>query len=542
VIPGVFAGLLVAKGLLALSGEGMGATSSTIQLSLLSGLLVALASAVLPATRASRGRIVEALDPLRRGQVEARPARGGLLLPGLALSALSGTVFFLLPSAVLSGDPSLIGGVALGLLVVLLVGLTLVALAAAPWAERAAMKLLAPFFGPAAELASRNLGRHRRRNASTSLLFALSVAFVLFLASLAALVSKTSSALIERRVGADLRVSLDDPQGEAELGPKAARVTHLRGRTEEGIAYDVVASDLVGMKHLWVVPVGVEPSLKDVYYASHAGWVEGGPEALDALESGGVVVGQSLARHLDVGKGDLLKLTFRLGAEKREARARIEAVASSLPGFPHIRARAANAQGSGLLLSWKAFMKLTEGVPAEAREGFALVKGQDPAALRERLGLRFQASVQSAAEEKREAEALYWATQALFAMLLWVATSIALFGLVAAMATAAIERRREVGILKAVGLRKRDLYRMFAAEATAITLSSGLLGGGIGWLLAWLFGLQAGAFLEATIPLSIPWLSFFAAFCVCLVAGLAAAWLPTRRLLGLPVAEILRRA
>jgi len=288
------------------------------------------------------------------------------------------------------------------------------------------------------------------------------------------------------------------------------------------------------------VPVGVEPSLPDVGYARHAQWVEGGPEAWKGLEEGGAIVGQSLARHLDVGKGDLLKLTFRLGAEKRETRVRIEAVASALPGFPHIRARAANAQGSGLLLSWASFMKLTEGVPAEAREGFALVKGQDATALRERLGLRFQASVQSAAEEKKEAEALYWATQVLFAMLLWVATAIALFGLVAAMATAAIERRREVGILKAVGLRKRDLYRMFAAEATAITLSAGLLGGGIGWLLAWLFGLQAGAFLEVSIPLSIPWLSFAAAFVISIVAGLTAAWLPTRRLLGLPVAEILR--
>lgn len=539
VVPGVFAGLLVAKLALSIAGVSLGSTSSTIQLSLLSGVVVALASAIAPALRASRGRIVEALDPLRRGQVEAAPKRG-LLLPGLALAAIAGTVFFLLPGAVLSGDPSLIGGVALGLLVVLLVGLTLIALAAAPWAERLAMLFLSPLFGPAAELAGRNLGRHRRRNASTSLLFALSVAFVLFLASLAALVSTTSSALIERRVGADLRVSLEDPNGDADLGRNATRATHLRGRTAEGVAYEVIASDLVGMKHLWVVPVGVEPSLEDVWYGRLAQWEEGGPEALQAVQKGELIVAQSLARVLDVGKGDLLTLTFRLGAEKRETRARIAAVASALPGFPQIRARAANAQGSGLLMGWTSFMKLTEGVPSEARDGFALVKGSDPKQLRERLGLRYSASVESAAEEKKEAEALYWATQVLFAMLLWVATAIALFGLVAAMATAAIERRREVGILKAVGLRKRDLYRMFAAEASAITLSSGLLGGGIGWLLAWLFGLQAGAFLEVRVPLSIPWLSFMAAFCVCLVAGLAAAWLPTRRLLGLPVAEILR--
>jgi putative ABC transport system permease protein len=561
VLPGAFAGLLVAKGVLALVG-GMGiplaGASDTLRLSLAAGAAVALASALAPALRASRGRIVEALDPLRRGETAGRTSKGAALWTGLALSALSGTVFFLLPGAVLSGDPSLIGGVALGLLVVLIVGLTLTALAAAPWAERVVMACAAPFFGPAAELAARNLGRHRRRNASTSLLFALSVAFVLFLAALAAFVSRTSSALIERRVGAALRVSLDDPAADGlaeELTAipgvaGTARALTLRARTPEGIAYDVVASDLVGMKHLWVVPVGVEASLKDVAFPAQ--YEEGGPEALEALgrddgasEVGPAVVAQSLARVLDVGKGDLLALTFRLGAEKREARVRIAAVCSAVPGVPAIRARAANAQGSGLLLAWPRFLKLTSGVPAEARDGFALMATSgDPLAaaakVREALALRHRAGVECAAEERREAEALYWATQVLFAMLLWVATAIALFGLVASTATAVLERRREIGVLKAVGLRRGDLYRMFAAEAVAVTLASGLLGGGMGWLLAWLFALQAGAFLEARIPLTLPWLAFGAAFAVCAAAGLVAAWLPTRRLLRRPVAEILR--
>jgi putative ABC transport system permease protein len=64
----------------------------------------------------------------------------------------------------------------------------------------------------------------------------------------------------------------------------------------------------------------------------------------------------------------------------------------------------------------------------------------------------------------------------LFAMLLGVAVSIALFGLVASMATAVIERRWEIGVLKAVGLRRGHLFRMFAAEAVTLTVSSGLLG------------------------------------------------------------------
>jgi hypothetical protein len=92
---------------------------------------------------------------------------------------------------------------------------------------------------------------------------------------------------------------------------------------------------------------------------------------------------------------------------------------------------------------------MTKSAPREAFDGFALV--QTKASGRRRrdaarsAGAAAPSGVECAAEEKQEAVALYWATQILFAMLLRVAVTIALFGLVASMATAVIERRWEVG-------------------------------------------------------------------------------------------------
>ena len=573
VAPGVFGGLLFARGILAVAGLAMGGAAGTIPLEfsgatvrfcLGAGVIVSVVSALVPAVRSTRWRIVDALDPMRRGQIAPRAEEGSvsrpLLLGGAALSAISGVVFFLLPTAVLSGDPSLIGGVALGLLVVILIGFTMVAVAAAPIVEKAVLAVLGGCFGPAAELAGRNLARHRRRNATTSMMFALSVSFVLFLASLVALFSRTSLSFIDRKVGADLRINLHDPKDEGlaealrgvEGVAEIARAVHLRGRSEEGIAYDVVAADLVGMKHLWVVPHGVDPTLAETYSGGPVQLEEGDAAAFRKLaedpgdlENAPAIVSLSMARHLDVGKGDLLRLTFRLGGDKSEARVRIEAVAAGLPGFANFRARAGNAQGSGLLLSRKSFDRMSKAAPREAFDGFALVKvhGDAPKvarSVRERLGLQYRLGVECAAEEKREAEVLYWATQILFAMLLGVAVSIALFGLVASMATAAIERRWEVGVLKAVGLRRGHLYRMFAAEAVTLTVSSGLLGGGMGFLLAYLFVAQAAVLMEVPVVFTLPWITFVATFVVCGLAGLIASWLPTRRMLRKPVAEILR--
>jgi putative ABC transport system permease protein len=573
VVPGVFAGLLFSRAILAVAGLAMGGgagsislelSGSTVRFCLGAGTAVSLASAMLPALRSTRWRIVDALDPMRRGQIVPASGEGSLSRPlflaGLALSAISGTVFFLLPNAVLSGDPSLIGGVALGLLVVILIGFTMLAVAAGPLVERAVLFLLGGFFGPAAELAGRNLGRHRRRNVTTSMMFALSVSFVLFLSSLVALFSRTSLSFIERKVGSDLRVSLHDPkEGDlldelrgVEGIEKVASAIHLRGRSAEGIAYDVVASDLVGMKHLWVVPFGVDPELAGTIDATQIQYFEGDASAFRAVaEDGGegkivpTIVSLSMARHLDIGKGSLLNVSFRLGSERGDIRVRVVAVVSSLPGFPNFRARAGNAQGSGLLFSRRTFDRMTKSAPREAFEGFALARARSDgrkaaAAVRERLALQHRLGVECAEEEKREAEVLYWATQILFAMLLGVAVTIALFGLVASMATAVIERRWEVGVLKAIGLRRGHLFRMFAAEAVTLTVSSGVLGGAMGFLLAWLFIMQAALLMEIPVAFTLPWLTFAATFIVCALAGLAASWLPTRRMLRRPVAEILR--
>jgi len=413
-------------------------------------------------------------------------------------------------------------------------------------------------------MAARNLARHRWRNATTSLLFALPVSFVLFLASLVALVGRTALSVIDQRVGSDLRISLDAPRetGFAEalrgiegVGPYA-RVVSVRGRSRKGVAYDATASDLVGMKHLWVVPFGVEDGLAEAMVRSGAAFAEGDAGAFQVLAgdtgaAGGTppaIVSLSLARHLDVRKGSLLELSFQAGAERLRERVRIEAVVSAMPGFHRaFRAREGNAQGSGLLLSMRTFDRLTAAAPPDAFRGFCLVRAQGDARevasrVRERLGLRYRLGVECAEEEKREAEALYWATQVLFAMLLGVSVAIALFGLVASMATAAIERRWEVGVLKAVGLRQGHLYRMFAAEAVALTVSGGLLGGGMGYLLAYLFVAQAAILMEMPVVFTAPWVTIAATFAICVLAGLVASWIPTRRLLGRPVAEILRGA
>ena len=50
------------------------------------------------------------------------------------------------------------------------------------------------------------------------------------------------------------------------------------------------------------------------------------------------------------------------------------------------------------------------------------------------------------------------------------------------MLTSVMDRRREIGILRAIGARQRDIRRQFLTEAVILSLIGGVLGAGLGIL------------------------------------------------------------
>lgn len=84
----------------------------------------------------------------------------------------------------------------------------------------------------------------------------------------------------------------------------------------------------------------------------------------------------------------------------------------------------------------------------------------------------------------------------------------AAFGIVNTLLTAVYERRREIGIMQAIGSTRRTLFLSFMFESGLYGLLGGLLGMAIGMLAAWLFGpyLTNNAFTASLPQTSVPML------------------------------------
>ncbi|MHC5036938.1 MAG: FtsX-like permease family protein [Planctomycetota bacterium] len=562
---------------------------SSLAAAFFGGVFIALLSSIFPARRSVRASIVEALNAYRAPPspiklIRERGLDTRLVAAGLVITLFMGFFTILIPRTLASGDATLIAVVLGTVLIALLVGMVLLSLGGQPVLERLLFFLFRKPLARSADLVERNLKRYRRRNTATSLIFSLSVALVLFVASMAAILFEQAGRVARFLNGADIRVEtwykprldLKKELGQTEGVDRVVEVlvgSMMRSRDMVDWRIRVVTSDLVEVRRTRVRLYGAGPELLDAVFHEDLRFHDGDASAFQTLkgdpgeeEPGAVILPLSIASALSVKAGSLIKLRSRVGPHRAYRLARVEAVLDKFPGFPDFFSGKMRAWGAGILVSREMFEGLLGKGPPPGEEGpnpedglpslagasglqwrtiyfVKKKKGAGPVGkrIREKWGWgRMGTAIRDTEEDVQNARNLYYSTQVLFTGILALSVTIALFGLLASMYTTVLERKREIVILKALGMRRRDLLRMFSGETTILLLTSGTLGALTGYVLAYLLISQQTVISELPTPFTVPLIPILGMILISIAMGLFGAWLPTRRLVKKSPAEIIR--
>jgi putative ABC transport system permease protein len=135
---------------------------------------------------------------------------------------------------------------------------------------------------------------------------------------------------------------------------------------------------------------------------------------------------------------------------------------------------------------------------------------------------------------------LFLVFQTLLAFFGSIGLVVAFFGIANTMVMAVLERTREIGVLKALGARNRDILQIFLNESAAIGFSGGLLGVGIGWVagvalnaIALYFANKADLEIESLtlfyVPTELVLIALGISTVVAVLAGIYPAWRAARQ-------------
>lgn len=510
---GIAVGLLIAIGLKALlavfgvdiPSTGLELLPRTIVVSLIVGTVVTLVASIVPARKAARVAPMEALHEggttLRRASLRRR-AVVGTAVTGVGIASLLYGLF---------GTPPSIGQIIGFGAAVTFIGIGILSpLVARPVARALGSPLRR--LGVQGRLGQENAMRNPKRTASTASALMIGLALVSMVTILSASLKASFNAALEETLRADLTVST------SSLTTFSPDVATLIREVPEVAAVSEFRQNAFRFRGADNFLTAVDPAT--IEQVATVDMITG---TTSALAQGSILVYKDVAEENGFKQGDTVTLEFPSTGAQRF-------VVGGIYGE------------NRLVGDWVISLDTYERNYTEQLDTFVLVKGRpgvSPSALQHavegKVGDFPNIQVQDQAAFREKQAGFIDQILGLVTALLLLAVIIALFGIVNTLSLSIFERTREIGLLRAVGMTRRQLRSMVRWESVIIAVFGALLGLALGVFFG--FSLQQALKGQGLSELRIPATQLIVYVVLAGLAGVAAAVLPARKAAKLNVLE-----
>ena len=517
---GILVGLALAKGLSALLnllGASLPSTalvveSRTIIVSLVVGVGVTLISSIIPAIRSTRVPPIAALS-----ESAELGGKKHVLVRSIIAIVLALVGAGLIASVLISGAD---GGSAAGQLgagAVLIVIAIFSPQIVKPMASIIGVPLQ-KIGGLTGRLARENSQRKPSRTAVTSAALMIGLALISFVTIFASGINSSISKVLEENITAEITLSgpggfLDIPSGAVKA---AAEVPGVQAASGLAVTQAKVDGDTAQVS-------GIEPSTADDVFDFEK--KDGGTQSFADLKPGEAVVADGFASKHDLSEGDTFEVLSKIGKSTKLTVTGILSDDSLGLAGDVVVDKSLMVPDFGVKTDLNGFIKVADG------DNIDKVQDEVKVALDKAyptVDVLNQSEVKD--NQRKQIDGLL----ALIYVLLALAIIVSLVGIIVTLILSIYERTRELGMLRAIGMSRRQVRRMIRYEAVITAVIGAVAGLILGVIFAFLIGipLKSDGF-----ALSYPVGQLFVILVLTALAGVLAAIYPARKASKLDVLE-----
>ncbi len=529
----------------------------TLMTSVFTGIIATLIVGIVPSLAAARVEVVKALRPrmrVTRLRIKLRaltPVAGSILtLGGLYLiqSSFAKATYFVPSSEIFIGYAMTMIGI------VLFTSLVLTHF------SKALSHVLRPFISGLATVVYRNIVLNARRSVFTYGMIAVSTALIVTLGSLVPTIASYDLTGARYGFGADIVVWLSAPPAFAEEikgidGVKtAAGAAYLPNLPfwQSNMSYNGHYLKKGGVRIIGINSTDFFQTIYEVHLVNTLnGMTPNQVYSSLMTQPGKMILQDTLAQNLTAEVGDTVTWIYSNETHTLQANFRVIAIADRVAGAWETLYTFAEDQGFHMAIARfeDVVQYRSTAIGGQNFDQFCVSLTSDANVSRviEELNQKcnvygYHPWVGTAADRLNSIQSSYNQFQTLALVIIIFVTVIGALGVMSTMAYAVFERRREIGVLMALGVDRRQNIALIAGEATLLTL--------LGLIIGLTSGLALSYFVLQIIPwwytlpppvLTLSWNLITLVLGITAIAALVSSAYPAYRVAKLTVTETLRR-
>ncbi|KYQ91201.1 DUF214 family protein [Tieghemostelium lacteum] len=570
----------------------------SVLLASLLGFLIPIAASILPIRNALGKNLHDSLDvkhsktmavqiTIERSEDNSFSSTAALI--GFVLAAFGFGIYYIFPLSLLSFNLTLMLNMFFLLLIAMLLGLVSLALNLEQLLEKLVVMVFLFWEKQAIRsIIVKNLIAHKLRNRKTAVMYAISLGFIIFVNVSYSMQQTSMNYQVEKSYGTYLRVDSNNRLGGFSPTVPEQLESFFEANSDMvsdfswiSVSFSVLSPEgyqsqsITNIGHIYSDSTQLQSTSPNIFQTTLPGFLKASVIASDpdftsyqdddvtlqmySMESSKkLIIGSIYTK--EIGASPTQPFLMELGIKEvgqpiNQTRYLVKPLAmlDSAPNFSFSKFPSVTGQDS--LVAFTSFVSYTQGMYTSVRQipmkavllklntddedTIANFKGKINAFMVQ-SGIIDDYSILNyydAIEPNKTASNII---EYFFGFTTVVAMVISFFSLMSSMFTNIFEQTKEIGILRAIGIPKAWMIRIYIYESFVLVFSSSLMGVFIGTIVGWTLLLQRVLFTQLPIPFVFPWILLIVIFVCSIFFSFFSAFFPIRKILNLPVVNILR--